>query len=105
MKNRSYKLVIPEFPEIEIGEKTFKVNNLKSNYEAMSEAVTKVKNKADVDRLMIKYLLGDEAVEYITTLDLPMPSYARLIVLLNAAVLDLSEEEADKRFRGFITSL
>jgi hypothetical protein len=105
MKNRSYKLEIPEFPEIEIAGRVFKVNNLKSNYEVMTKAIEKVKNKADSDKLMLKYLLGDDAVEYINGLDLPIPTYSRLVVLLNAAVLDLSEEEAEARFQKFLTAI
>jgi len=48
---------------------------------------------------MLRYLLGEDAKTYVESLDLPMSAVADLLILLNAAVLDLTPEEARKRFQ------
>lgn len=73
-----------QLPELEIGDRIFKVNSRRSNIKRMDEITANIDNEgteAD-DLAIIEVLIGKEGRDYIEGLDLPMDSFAAVITAL-----------------------
>lgn len=79
------------FPIIPINGKMYSVDNRMSTFEQL--------NKIDQTefRKIIEITMGKKALKDIESLDLSVSSYKNLIVLIMAAINDLSYEEAKKQ--------
>jgi len=98
------KLLV-ETPQIQIGDKLFAVDNRKSSYDAMQKAVNENIEKdsgiSDED-LIIKHTLGDKQFKEVKAMDLSVVGYMNLIMYIQASILDITFEDAQKRFQGKI---
>lgn len=94
------KLLV-ETPQIQIGDKLYAVDNRKSNYDAMQKAIADNDGKEFSDEdLIVKFTMGDKQFKEIKAMDLSVSGYMNLIMYIQAAVLDITFEEAQKRFQG-----
>lgn len=91
------KLLV-ETPQIQIGDKLFAVDNRKSTYDKMQEAVNK-SNGNNEERIILEYALGKAQMKEIDAMDLSMKGYMNLLTLVHAAIFDISFEEAEARFQ------
>ena len=91
------KLLV-ETPQIQIGDKLYAVDNRKSTYDKMQEAVNKANGK-DEERIILEYALGKAQMKEIDAMDLSLKGYMNLLTLVHAAIFDISFEEAEARFQ------
>lgn len=91
------KLLV-ETPQIQIGDKLFAVDNRKSTYDKMQEAVHKSKGENE-ERIILEYALGKAQMKEIDEMDLSIKGYMNLLTLVHAAIFDISFEEAEARFQ------
>ena len=93
--------LLTEVPQIQIGDKLYAVDNRKSQYDAMQKAIAENDGKEHSDEdLIIKFALGDKQFKEVKAMDLSVAGYVNLILYIQAAILDISFEEAQKRFQG-----
>ena len=71
-------------PELEIGDRVFKVDSRRSNIKKMDEITAKIQGDGDAadDLAIVEVLIGKEGRDYIESLDLPMDSFAAVITAL-----------------------
>ena len=93
--------LLTEMPQIQVGDKLYAVDNRKSNYDAMQKAVDKNDGKEYSDEdLIIKYALGEKQYKEVKSMDLSVAGYMNLILYIQAAIMDISFEEAQSRFQS-----
>lgn len=90
-----------ERPTIKIGEKTYTVNDEKSNVLLMNSALAEegLDQNAAVDKV-ITILLGKTALKEINALKLGLSQYMIIFYALVACVNDIEIEEAKERFQN-----
>ena len=87
--------ILTEKPEIHIGDKVYIVDDRKRTVDEMMKVV----DKENGEKKAVELTLGKEAAKEIEAMDLSMTGYNNLIIAIMAAVMDLSFEEAEERFR------
>jgi len=91
--------LVTERPEIRIGDKVYAVDNRMSVFLQMDTALrNRSEAESEID-VILRHALGETALEAIHALDIPFPAMRRLIVLVMAAVQDIAEDEAERRFQ------
>lgn len=88
-----------EKPTIKIGEKTFTVNDEKSNVLILNSKLEKEDNSIESIDVAIEQLLGKGAVKELNDLSLSMSAYKEIFYTLIACVNDEEIEEVKKRFQ------
>ena len=87
--------ILTEKPEIHIGDKVYIVDDRTRTVDEMMKVV----DKENGEKKAVELTLGKEAAKEIEAMDLSMTGYNNLIIAIMAAVMDLSFEEAEERFR------
>jgi len=85
-------------PEIRVGDRVYEIDNRLSAYERINERV-----KAGEDgefEIIIGEALGGENYAEIVRMDLPYGVMSDIVIIILAAIQDLTVEEARCRFRG-----
>lgn len=90
-------IVGDDFPQIQIGNKLFRVDTRKSNFDKLQEAIKT--NSDQSDREVMKYLLGEDQLKEVDAMDLTVQGVMTLMIYLQAALYDISYEEAEARFQ------
>ena len=90
------KLLV-DTPQIQIGDKLFAVDNRKSTYDKMQEAVSK--SHGNEERIILEYAFGKEQMKEIDAMGLSVKGYMNLLTYVHAAIFDISFEEAEARFQ------
>ena len=86
-------------PEIRLGDRVFAVDNRMSVFlQITKELQARGEDESELD-IILRNALGAEAYTEIVARDLPFPVMRRLVVLAMAAVQDIEEEEAERRFQ------
>ena len=88
-----------EKPTIKIGEKTFTVNDEKSNVLILNSKLEKEDNSIESIDVAIEQLLGKAAVKELNDLSLSMSAYKEIFYTLIACVNDEEIEVVKKRFQ------
>ena len=88
-----------EKPTIKIGEKTFTVNDEKSNVLILNSKLEKEDNSIESIDVAIEQLLGKAAVKELNDLSLSMSAYKEIFYTLISCVNDEEIEEVKKRFQ------
>ena len=88
-----------EKPTIKIGEKTFTVNDEKSNVLILNSKLEKEDNSIESIDVAIEQLLGKTAVKELNDLSLSMSAYKEIFYTLIACVNDEEISEVKKRFQ------
>lgn len=88
-----------EKPTIKIGEKTFTVNDEKSNVLILNSKLEKEDNSIESIDVAIEQLLGKAAVKELNDLSLSMSAYKEIFYTLIACVNDEEIEEVKKQFQ------
>lgn len=91
------KIITDGFPQIQIGDKLYRVDTRKSTFDKMQAAMEK--SGGSEDKLIIEYALGKEAAKEVAAMDLPVSGVMNLILYIQAAIFDISFEEAKERFQ------
>ena len=95
--------LITEAPQIQIGDKLFAVDTRKSNYDLMQKAIEENdKTEYSDEDLVVKFALGEKQFKAVKEMDLSVTGYMNLILYIQAAILDITFEEAQKRFQAKI---
>lgn len=87
-----------ERPKLKIDEEhSFEINTSK-NTAIFIQAMAKDENLDEMERMdkIVESALGKEALDYINSLGLSINVYATIITAINAAIGDISLEEAEK---------
>ncbi len=87
--------ILTEKPEIHVGDKVYVVDDRKRTVDEMMKVV----DKENGEKKAIELTLGKEAAREIEAMELSVSGYNNLIIGIMAAVMDLSFEEAEERFR------
>jgi len=85
-------------PEVRIGDRVYEIDNRLSAYERINERV-KAGDGGEFE-IIIGETLGGESYEEIVRMDLPYGVMSELVVIILAAIQDLTVEEARSRFRA-----
>jgi len=85
-------------PEVRIGDRVYEIDNRLSAYERINERV-KAGDGGEFE-IIIGEALGGESYEEIVQMDLPYGVMSELVVIILAAIQDLTVEEARSRFRA-----
>lgn len=85
------------FPQIQVGDKLYRVDTRKSTFDRMQAAVEKA--GGDEPRVILEHTLGKDALKEIDAMELSVSGYLNLITYVQAALFDVSFEEAQKRFQ------
>jgi|GEM_PF-1625975 len=86
-------------PEIRLGDRVFAVDNRMSVFlQITKELQERGTEESELD-IILRNALGAAAYEEIAAQDLPFPVMRRLVVLAMAAVQDIEEDEAERRFQ------
>jgi hypothetical protein len=94
------KELLIEKPEIRIGDTIFTVDDRMRTFEKMNEALVAAENQGKEFDIIIRFALGDDAAAEITKMDLSFAAMQKIIILIMAAMQDISEATAEKRFRN-----
>jgi len=86
-------------PEIRIGDRIFGIDNRLSTFEKMNAHIKNPKDGMREFDIIIGGALGDAAYNEILEMDLPYAVMRDIVVIILAAIQDISEEEAHSRFR------
>ena len=85
-------------PEIRIGDRVYEIDNRLSAYERINE---RVKNGDGSEfEIIIGEALGSEHYGEIVAMDLPYGVMQDVVIIILAAIQDLTVEEARSRFRA-----
>lgn len=90
--------LLTETPQIEIGGKLFAIDNRKSTYDKMQEAVSK-STGGNEERIILEHAFGKEQMKEIDKMELSVKGYMDLLTYVHAAIFDISFEEAEARFQ------
>lgn len=88
-----------ERPTIKIGDKTYTVNDEKSNVLILNSKLDNEENSLDSIDVAIEQLLGKTAVKELNDLSLSMSAYKEIFYTLIACVNDEEISEVKKRFQ------
>ncbi len=102
--------LLTETPEIRVGDKIYPVDSRMKTFKKMDDALKKAgesrksqdsQESEDQDEfdIIITHALGANALKEIKERDIPFPAMRKLVVLIMAAMQDIEEEEAERRFR------
>ena len=86
-------------PEIRIGDKIYTVDNRLSTFERLNGRM-KVAEGAGEMEIIISEALGQDMYEEIRAMDLPYGVMYEIVIIILAAIQDLTVEEARARFQG-----
>lgn len=90
--------LLTETPQIQVGNKLFAIDNRKSTYDKMQEAVSQAKD-GNEERIILEYAFGKDQMAEIDAMDLSVKGYMNLLTYVHAAIFDISFEEAEARFQ------
>lgn len=93
------KILNDERPTIKIGDKTYTVNDEKSNVLILNSKLDNEENSLDSIDVAIEQLLGKTAVKELNDLSLSMSAYKEIFYTLIACVNDEEINEVKKRFQ------
>ena len=85
-------------PEVRIGDKVYQIDNRLSAYERINERV-KTGDGSEFE-IIIGEALGGENFAEIVRMDLPYGVMSDIVIIILAAIQDLTVEEARSRFRA-----
>ena len=85
-------------PEIRIGDRVYEINNRLSAYERINERVKS--GDGSEFEIIIGEALGGEHYGEIAAMDLPYGVMQDVVIIILAAIQDLTVEEARNRFRA-----
>lgn len=85
------------FPQIQIGNKLYTVDNRKSTYDKIQEQYQK--DPAN-DRAMLELALGKESTKEIEKMDLSVDSYKNLTYYVSAAIQGIEYDEVIKQIEN-----
>jgi len=85
-------------PEVRIGDRVFEIDNRLSCYQRINARI-KAGDGSDFE-VIIGEALGGEGFAEIVAMDLPYGVMGEIVIIVLAAIQDLSVEEARARFRG-----
>lgn len=91
------KIISDGFPQIQVGEKLYRVDTRKSTFDRIQAEVTG--DSAEETDIILRHALGGEAFEEIKALDLTVSGYMNLLIFVQAAIYDITFEEAEARFQ------
>lgn len=91
------KLLV-ERPQIEVGGVLLAVDNRKSTYDKMQQAISK-SDGTNEERIILEHALGKEQMKKVDEMDLSVSGYMTLLTYVHAAIFDISFEEAEARFQ------
>lgn len=86
--------LLTETPEIEIGDRIYKVDNRTSTVKLLEEI-----NQDDTEQILA-VALGEEAAAEIAALDMPFPALIELVILVVSAMTGEAPEDVRARFRS-----
>ena len=86
--------LLTETPEIEIGDRIYKVDNRTSTVKRLEEI-----NQDDTEQILA-VALGEEAAAEIAALDMPFPALIELVILTVSAMTGETPEDVRARFRS-----
>lgn len=86
--------LLTETPEIEIGDRIYKVDNRTSTVKRLEEI-----NQDDTEQILA-VALGEEAAAEIAALDMPFPALIELVILVVSAMTGEVPEDVRARFRS-----
>ena len=84
-------------PEIRIGDRVYEIDNRLSAFERINERI-KAADGAEFE-IILGEALGSEHFEEIRRMDLPFGVMQEAVIIVLAAIQDLTVEEARQRFR------
>lgn len=92
------------FPQIQIGDKLYRVDTRKSQYDKVQKAIAENAKKpedkqVEEDKIILEYTLGKEAMKEIEAMDLTISGFMNLLMYVQAAMFDITFEEAKARFQ------
>lgn len=90
--------LLTETPQIQIGDKLFAIDNRKSTYDKMQEAVSKCTN-GNEERIILEHAFGKAQMKEIDAMELSVKGMMNLLTYVHAAIFDISFEEAEARFQ------
>ncbi|MCL2398008.1 MAG: hypothetical protein FWC93_08090 [Defluviitaleaceae bacterium] len=85
-------------PEVRIGDRVYEIDNRLSAYERINERVKA--GDGDEFEIIIGEALGGENYAEIVRMDLPYGVMQDVVIIILAAIQDLTVEEARSRFRA-----
>jgi hypothetical protein len=94
------KELLTEKPEIRVGDKVYTVDDRMRTFEKMNAALAAEENQGNEFEIIIGFALGDGAAAEITGMDLSFAAIQKIVILIMAAMQDISEDAAEKRFRN-----
>ena len=92
--------LLTEKPEIRIGDRVYAVDNRMRTFEAMNGALNEPGGNGREFEIVLRHALGEKAYEEISDMDLSFPAMHRVVVLIMAAMQDITEEQAESRFQN-----
>lgn len=92
------------FPQIQIGDKLYRVDTRKSTYDKVQKLLEgngkkPADQQVEEDRIILEATLGKEALAEIDQMDLTISGFMNLLVYVQAAMFDITFEEAKARFQ------
>ena len=90
--------LLRDVPEIRVGERIYFVDNRMSTFLAMNKLIRERGETCEFE-IVVKAALGEDAFLEIAALDMPFAAAQQLVILILAAMQDITEEEAKARFR------
>lgn len=93
------KELLTEKPEIRIGDKVYTVDDRMRTFEKMNVELESVNVKGNEFEIIIRNALGERAACEIASMDLSFTVMQKIIILIMAAMQDITEEQAEKRFQ------
>ena len=85
-------------PEVRIGDKVYQIDNRLSAYERINQRVKE--GDGGEFEIIIGEALGGESYAEIVEMDLPFGVMQDVVIIILAAIQDLTVEEARSRFRA-----
>ena len=87
-------------PEMRLGDKIFQIDNRLSVFLEMMEMLKNPKEGHSEFEIVMTLGLGRAAFEEIKEMDLPYNLMNDIVIIILAAIQDLPQEEAHRRFRN-----
>lgn len=86
--------LLTETPEVEVGDKIYKVDNRTSNVNRLQEI------RQDDESALLEVAFGKQAAQEIMALDMPFPAMKELLLITTAAMTGETVEEVRSRFHS-----
>ena len=90
-------------PELRLGDRIYSVDNRLSTFRKISLMLSEneeLGQRNDEFEVVVGQALGACAYDEILAMDLPFAAMQELVIIILAAIQDLTPEEARRRFRG-----